>query len=221
MFPAYINSIKHYYRITYKYSLNKFGSWCWTSSFEFWYVLQIIFIFVTLLSDIDIHDVSGYTVGTQHLQNLSVSSAEMTHYLCNIKIFGTNCIIKKYRVPFFNYVLKDKIVLKYMDRPVRFKTLTLTEYSRYLQNKHSRNSFCYHIFYLHNIIQFAKQSNKHMSNIFDIDNFCQYSFFTKNDNKSFSNLYTLHMYRYSTCDTMLTIYTSFYSEKWNLSTFFH
>ena len=158
-------------------------------------MLQIIFICVTLLSDIDIHDVSGYTVGTQHLQNLSISSAEMTQYLCNIKIFGTNCIIKKYRVPFFNNVLKDKIVLNYMDRPARFKTLILTEYSRYLQNKHSRNSFCYHIFYLHNIIQFAKQSNKHMSNIFDIDKFCQYSFFTKNVNKSFSNLYTLHMYR--------------------------
>ena len=128
-------------------------------------------------------------------KNLSISSAEMTQYLCNIKIFGTNCIIKKYRVPFFNNVLKDKIVLNYMDRPARIKTLTLTEYSRYLQNKHSRNSFCYHIFYLHNIIQFAKQSNKHMSNIFDIDKFCQYSFFTKNVNKSFSNLYTLHMYR--------------------------
>ena len=80
------------------------------------------------------HDVLGYTVGTQHLQNLSTSSAEMTQYLCNIKISSTNCIPKKYRVPFFNYVLNDKIVLKYMDRPARFKSLTLTEYSRYLQN---------------------------------------------------------------------------------------
>ena len=97
-------------------------------------MLQLIFLSVTLLSDIYIHDVSGYTVGTQYLQNLSISSAEMTQYLCNIKMSGTNCITKKYRVPFVNYVLNDKIVLKYMDRPARFKSLTLTQYSRYLQN---------------------------------------------------------------------------------------
>ena len=96
-------------------------------------MLQLIFVCVTLLSDIDIHDVSGYTVGTQYLQNLSISSAEMTQYLCNIKMSATNCITKKYRVPFFNYVLNDKIVHKYMDRPARFKSLTLTEYYRYLQ----------------------------------------------------------------------------------------
>ena len=97
------------------------------------HMLQLIFVCVTLLSDIDIHDVSGYTVGTQYLQNLSISSAEMTQYLCNIKMSDTNCITKKYRVPFFNYVLNDKIVHKYMDRPARFKSLTLTEYFRYLQ----------------------------------------------------------------------------------------
>ena len=57
----------------------------------------------------------------------------MTQYLCNIKMSATNCITKKYRVPFFNYVLNDKIVHKYMDRPARFKSLTLTEYCRYLQ----------------------------------------------------------------------------------------
>ena len=96
-------------------------------------MLQLIFLCVTLLSDIDIHDVSGYTAGTQYLQNLSISSAEMTQYLCNIKMSDTNCITKKYRVPFFNYVLNDKIVHKYMDRPARFKSLTLTEYCRYLQ----------------------------------------------------------------------------------------
>ena len=45
----------------------------------------------------------------------------MTQYLCNIKMSGTNCITKKYRVPFFNYVLTNKIVLKYMDRPAQFK----------------------------------------------------------------------------------------------------
>ena len=97
------------------------------------HMLQLIFVCVTLLSDIDIHDVSGYTVGTQYLKNLSISSAEMTQYLCNIKMSATNCITKKYRVPFFNYVLNDKIVHKYMDRPARFKSLTLTEYFRYLQ----------------------------------------------------------------------------------------
>ena len=98
-------------------------------SFDIW---QLIFVYVPLLSDVDIHDVSGYTVGTGYLQNLSISSAEMAQYLCNIKMSGTNCITKKYRVPFVNYVLNDKIVLQYMDRPARFKSLRLTEYSRYL-----------------------------------------------------------------------------------------
>ena len=86
-------------------------------------------------------------------------------------------------------------------------------------SKHSQNS-C-HIFYLHNIIQFAKQCNKYVSIIFDEDKFCQYSFLTKIGSKSFSNPYTLHMYQYLICDTMLTIYISFYSGKSNLSTFFH
>ena len=54
----------------------------------------------------------------------------MTQYLCNMKMSHTNCITKKYRVPFFNYALTDKIVMKYMNRPVTFKSLTLTEYSR-------------------------------------------------------------------------------------------
>ena len=97
------------------------------------HILLLIFVCVTLLSDIDIHDVSGYTVGTQYLKNLRISSAEMTQYLCNIKMSATNCTTKKYRVPFFNSVLNDKIVHKYMDRPARFKSLTLTEYYRYLQ----------------------------------------------------------------------------------------
>ena len=38
---------------------------------------------------------------------------------------GTNCLTKKYRVPFFNTVLNDKIVAKYMDRPQRCNSLTL------------------------------------------------------------------------------------------------
>ena len=135
MFPSYSNSITIIVGLFHiEYFLNKFGVWCRTSSFEFWYVLRLIFVCVTLLSDIDIHDVSGYSVGTQYLQNLSISSADMTQYLCNIKMSGTNCIPKKYRAPFFNYVLNDKIVLKYMDRPAWVKSLTLTEYSRYLQN---------------------------------------------------------------------------------------
>ena len=94
----------------------------------------------------------------------------MTQYLCNIKMSGTNCISKKYRVPFFNYVLKDKTVLKYMDRPAKFKSLTLTEYSRYQQDNFFTNIlstlFAIHIFYLPSVIQFVKQYNKHMSDIF-------------------------------------------------------
>lgn len=69
---------------------------------------------------------------------------------------GTNCISKKYRVPFFNYVLKDKTVLKYMDRPAKFKSLTLTEYSRYQQDNCFTNIlstlFAIHIFYLPSVI---------------------------------------------------------------------
>ena len=92
--------------------------------------LILIFFAITYFSDIDMHDISGYTVGTQYLNNLQISSAEMTQYLCNIKMSHTSCITKKYRVPFFNYVLTDKIVMKYMNRPVTFKSLTLTGYLR-------------------------------------------------------------------------------------------
>ena len=34
------------------------------------------FVCMTLLSDIDMHDVTGYTVSTQYLQNLSIYSAK-------------------------------------------------------------------------------------------------------------------------------------------------
>ena len=61
------------------------------SSFD---MLQLISASVTLPSYIDIHAVSGYAVGTQYLQNLSKSSAEMTQYLCNIKMSATTCITK-------------------------------------------------------------------------------------------------------------------------------
>ena len=58
----------------------------------------------------------------------------MTQYLCNIKISSTNCLTKKYKVPFFTTVLKDKIVIKYMDRPQTFESLTLAQYARYYCN---------------------------------------------------------------------------------------
>ena len=96
-------------------------------------LICVIYKFVLLqfvFSDIDLHDISGYTVGTQYLNNLEISSAEMTQYLCNIKMSSTKCLTKKYRVPIFNYVLKDKIVMKYINRPARFQSLTLTQYMR-------------------------------------------------------------------------------------------
>ena len=51
-----------------------------------------IFFVVIYFSDIDIHDIAGYTVGTQYLNNLQISSAEMTQYLYNIKMSYTNYI---------------------------------------------------------------------------------------------------------------------------------
>ena len=54
----------------------------------------------------------------------------MTQYICNIKMAGTNCLTKKYRVPFFNTVLNDKIVAKYMERPQRCNSLTLVQHTR-------------------------------------------------------------------------------------------
>ena len=74
-----------------------------------------------MVTDIDVQDISGYTLGRKYLQNLAISEAEMTRYLCNIE---------KYRVPYFSYVLQDKIVLKYMARPNSFSSLTLTQYIR-------------------------------------------------------------------------------------------
>ena len=49
----------------------------------------------------------------------------MTQYLANIKLGNTNCLTKKYRVP-FEYVLKDQTVVKYMARSTRYKDYTLT-----------------------------------------------------------------------------------------------
>ena len=78
--------------------------------------------------DIDVQDISSYTVGTQYLQNLASSEAEMTQYLCNIKMSSINCNTKKYRVPYFSYVLQDKVVHKYMARPNSFSSMNLTQY---------------------------------------------------------------------------------------------
>ena len=78
--------------------------------------------------DINTHGVSGYTIATQYLRNLQISEAEMTQYLCNIKMATTNALTKKYNVPFFSYVLQDKTVNKYLKRAARFKSLTFTQY---------------------------------------------------------------------------------------------
>ena len=47
-------------------------------------------------TDIDIHDIPRYTVGSHYLKNLHIASAEMTQYIYNIKMAATNCITKKY-----------------------------------------------------------------------------------------------------------------------------
>ena len=76
------------------------------------------------------HDICRYTVASRYLKNLEISSAEMTQYMCNIKLAAANCLTKKSRVPFSNTVLRDKIVQKYMDRPQRCNSLTLVHYLR-------------------------------------------------------------------------------------------
>ena len=81
--------------------------------------------------DIDKHDVSGYTVGTVYLKNLQISAAEKTQYLANVKLSNTNCFTKKYRVPFFEYVLRDQTVMKYIAQSNRYKDYTLMQYIRY------------------------------------------------------------------------------------------
>ena len=87
------------------------------------------YIFCNL--DIDRNDVSGYDVGTVYLNNLHISAAEMTQYLANIKLSNTNCLTKKYRVPFFEIVLKDQTVMKYMVCSIKYNDYSLTEYIRY------------------------------------------------------------------------------------------
>ena len=65
-------------------------------------------------------DVSGYTIGTEYFQNLVISAEETTQYLSSIKMPGTNIVTKKFRVPFFRYTLRDKIVTRYGNLPERF-----------------------------------------------------------------------------------------------------
>ena len=83
-----------------------------------------------VILDIDQNDISGYHVGTVYLNNVNISAAEMTQYLAKIKLSNTNCLTKKYRVPFFEHVLKDQMVVKYMSRSIRYKEYSLTEYIR-------------------------------------------------------------------------------------------
>ena len=92
------------------------------------YPVFLFFKFVII--DIDTYDISEYTIGTQYLRNLQISEAEITQYLCNIKKSATNTLTRKYRLPYFPYVLKDKIVLKYLNRPASFRSLNSIQYIR-------------------------------------------------------------------------------------------
>ena len=123
--------LKNFLKILLEYQIMIFYQKVMSNYQFFFLILSInmsLFINIFFFTDVDLHDISGYTVGTQYLHNLHISSAEMMQYLCNIKMSNTNAITKKYRVPFFNFVLRDKIVTKYMNRPARCKNLTLTEY---------------------------------------------------------------------------------------------
>ena len=94
------------------------------------YVLCSFLFLKIIIIDIDCYDISGYTIATEYLRNLQISEAEMTQYLCNIKMSATNTLTKKYRVPYFPYMLKDKTVQKYLNRPASFRSLNLTQYIR-------------------------------------------------------------------------------------------
>ena len=76
-------------------------------------VFTVQYILPFRILDIDRNDLSGYHGGTVYLNNLNISAAEMTQYLANIKLSNTNCLTKRYRVPFSEYVLKDQAVVKY------------------------------------------------------------------------------------------------------------
>ena len=70
----------------------------------------------------------------------------MTQYLANIKLSNTNCLTKKYRVPFFEYVLKDQTVVKYMARSTRYKDYLNIIYKVLLL-------FLYRLFYTSHIVK--------------------------------------------------------------------
>ena len=76
-----------------------------------------------------------WCLAIQWEHNLATSEAEMTQYLCNIKMLTINCNTKKYCIPYFSYVLRDKIVHKYMARSNSFSSLVhwlLTQYIRWI-----------------------------------------------------------------------------------------
>ena len=63
--------------------------------------------------------------------DLSISAAEMTQYLVNIRMSDTNCLTKKnYHVSYFSNVLEDKVVIKYLHGPDRFHDKNLTQHIR-------------------------------------------------------------------------------------------
>ena len=62
------------------------------------------------------------------MNNLSISAPEMTQHLSGIRMSETNALTKKYHVPHFNFVLKDKIVIKYLHWSERFNEKSLTQY---------------------------------------------------------------------------------------------
>ena len=70
---------------------------------------------------------SAYVYIVSLLCSMDVQCSD-TEYLSNIKLSGSNCITKKYRVPYFNHALWDATLIKYMDRLERFKDLTFIQY---------------------------------------------------------------------------------------------
>ena len=100
--------------------------------------------------DIDVQDIY---LAIQWEHNLTTSEAEMTQYLCNIKMLSINCNTKKYCVPYFSYVLRDKIVHKYMARSNSFSSLVhwlLTQYIRWITRFLS--SLKVHIYFHNNLV---------------------------------------------------------------------
>ena len=92
-------SMQHILKYYLPNSKNTFFNKLLSIFFKYIYHFQcliLIFFAIAYFSDIDMHGISGYTVDTQYLNNLQISSAEMAQYLCNIKMSHTSCITKKY-----------------------------------------------------------------------------------------------------------------------------